>query len=76
MESTIYGLDETATKDELLASVPDQYKDHFRAFMDITNESEQKKILKYQLLLMLILYKHLKIQMLNLLLFYFLLVHQ
>ena len=47
MESTIYGLDETATKDELLASVPDQYKDHFRAFMDITNESEQKKILKY-----------------------------
>lgn len=47
MESTIYGLDETATKDELLASVPDQYKDHFKAFMDVTDKSERKEILKY-----------------------------
>lgn len=47
MESTIYGLDETATKDELLASVPDQYKDHFKAFMDVADKSERKEILKY-----------------------------
>ena len=46
MESTMYGLDPNATKDELLASVPDQYKDHFQAFMDITDKKEQKKILK------------------------------
>lgn len=46
-ESTIYGLDETSTKDELLASVPDQYKDHFKAFMEITDKKEQEKILKY-----------------------------
>ena len=46
MESTMYGLDPNATKDELLASVPDQYKDFFTAFMDITDKREQKKILK------------------------------
>ena len=46
-ESTIYGLSETATKDEILASIPDQYKDHFKAFMDISNKKEQKEILKY-----------------------------
>lgn len=46
MESTMYGLDPNATKDELLASVPDQYKDHFQAFMDVTDKKEQKKILK------------------------------
>ena len=46
MESTMYGLDPTATKDELLAAVPDQYKDHFQAFMNITDEKERKKILK------------------------------
>lgn len=46
MESTMYGLDPNATKDELLASVPDQYKDHFQAFMDITDKKERKKILK------------------------------
>ena len=46
MESTMYGLDPTATKDELLAAVPDQYKDHFSAFMNVTDEKERKKILK------------------------------
>ncbi|MGM9543913.1 MAG: hypothetical protein ACI3T9_02910 [Romboutsia timonensis] len=46
MESTMYGLDPTATKDELLASVPDQYKDYFQAFMDVTDKKERKKILK------------------------------
>lgn len=46
-ESTIYGLDETATKDEILAAIPDQYKDHFKAFMEISNKKEQKRILKY-----------------------------
>lgn len=47
MESTIYGLDESATTDELLASVPDQYKDHFKAFMEVSDKSERKEILKY-----------------------------
>ena len=46
MESTIYGLSASATKDEILAAVPDQYKDYFQAFMDVTDESERKKILK------------------------------
>ena len=47
MESTIYGLSETSTKDEILAAVPDQYKDYFQAFMDETDEGERKKILKH-----------------------------
>ena len=46
MESTIYGLSEGATQDEILAAVPDQYKDYFQAFMEETDESERKKILK------------------------------
>ena len=46
MESTIYGLSPGATKDEILAAVPDQYKDYFQAFMDVTDESEREKILK------------------------------
>ena len=46
MESTMYGIDATATMDELLASVPDQYKDHFQAFMNVTDKKERKKILK------------------------------
>lgn len=46
MESTIYGLSEGATQDEILASVPDQYKDYFMNFMNETNEKERKKILK------------------------------
>ena len=46
-ESTIYGLNETATKDEILAALPEQYKDHFKAFMDISDKKEQKQILKY-----------------------------
>jgi tetratricopeptide (TPR) repeat protein len=47
MESTIYGLSEGATKDEILAAVPDQYKDYFQRFMNETDESERKKILKH-----------------------------
>ena len=47
MESTIYGLSEMATQDEILASVPDQYKDYFQEFMKVTDKSEQKKILSY-----------------------------
>ena len=47
MESTIYGLSEGATKDEILAAVPDQYKDYFQSFMNVTDKSEQKKILSY-----------------------------
>ena len=46
MESTIYGLSPGATKDEILAAVPDQYKDYFQQFMDVTDESEREKILK------------------------------
>lgn len=46
-ESTLYGLSPTSTKDELLAAVPDEYKDHFQAFMDVTDKHEQKQILKY-----------------------------
>ena len=46
MESTIYGLSAGATKDEILAAVPDQYKDYFQAFMDVKDESEREKILK------------------------------
>ena len=47
MESTIYGLKEGATKDEILAAIPDQYKDYFQKFMDVKDESERKKIMKY-----------------------------
>lgn len=46
MESTIYGLSEGATPDEILASVPVQYRDHFMAFMNETSAKERKKILK------------------------------
>lgn len=46
MESTIYGMSEGATQDEILASVPDQYKDYFMNFMNETDKTERKKILK------------------------------
>ena len=46
MESTMYGINATATKDELLAAVPEQYKDHFQAFMNVTDKKERKKILR------------------------------
>lgn len=46
MDSTIYGMSEGATADEILSSVPVQYKDHFKAFIDERSESERKKILK------------------------------
>ena len=47
MESTIYGLKEGATKDEILAAIPDQYKDYFQKFMDVRDPKERKKILEY-----------------------------
>lgn len=46
MESTIYGLSESSTPDEILASVPVQYRDHFMAFMNEKSAEERKKILK------------------------------
>lgn len=46
MESTIYGLSESATPDEILASVPVQYRDHYMAFMSESSKKERKKILK------------------------------
>jgi hypothetical protein len=47
VESTIYGLSETATPDEILAAVPDQFKDHFKAFMNERDKGKRKQILKY-----------------------------
>lgn len=47
MESTIYGLSEGATKDEILAAIPDQYKDYFQKFIDVKDPKERKKILRY-----------------------------
>ena len=47
MESTIYGLQPGATKDEILAAIPDQYKDYFQKFIDVRDKKEQKKILSY-----------------------------
>ena len=47
MESTIYGLKPGATKDEILAAIPDQYKDYFQKFMDVRDKKEQKEILSY-----------------------------
>ncbi len=46
MESTIYGLSEGATQDEILGAIPDQYKDYFMDFMNETDRKERKKILK------------------------------
>lgn len=46
MESTIYGLSAGATKDEILAAIPDQYKDYFMNFINETDRKERKKILK------------------------------
>ena len=46
MESTMYGMTNAATKDEILSSVPVQYKDYYAAFINITDKKEQKKILK------------------------------
>ncbi|MEG1494747.1 MAG: hypothetical protein RR406_00385 [Bacilli bacterium] len=46
MDSTIYGMSEGATPDEILSSVPVQYKDHFKSFIDERSKSERKKILK------------------------------
>lgn len=46
MESTIYGLSEGATSDEILSAIPVQYKDHFMAFINEKSEKERKKILK------------------------------
>lgn len=45
MESTIYGLTEGSTQDEILGAVPDQYKDYFMNFMNETDRKERKKIL-------------------------------
>ena len=46
MESTMYGIDGAASKDEILAAVPQQYKDFYSSFVDETDPKERKKILK------------------------------
>lgn len=45
-ESTIYGMDETATMDELLRAAPEQYKDYVKAFSNETNKKKRKEILE------------------------------
>lgn len=46
-ESTIYGLNEGSSRDEIMAAVPNQYKDHFMAFMNETSDKKRKEILSY-----------------------------
>ena len=46
-ESTIYGLNEGSSQDEIMAAVPNQYKDHFMAFMNESDEKKRKEILSY-----------------------------
>ena len=45
-ESTIYGLDETATMDEILRATPEQYKDYVKAFSKETNKKKREEILE------------------------------
>ena len=45
-ESTIYGLDQTATMDEILRATPEQYKDFVKAFSKETNKKKRKEILE------------------------------
>ena len=46
-ESTVYGLSEAASYDELLRAAPSQYKDYIQAFSAEKNEKKRKEILKY-----------------------------
>ena len=46
-ESTIYGLNEGSSRDEIMAAIPNQYKDHFMAFMNESDENKRKEILSY-----------------------------
>lgn len=46
-ESTVYGLSEAATFDELLRAAPSQYKDYIQAFSAEKNAKKRKEILKY-----------------------------
>lgn len=45
-ESTIYGLNEASTMDEILRATPDQYKDYVTAFAEENSEKKRKEILK------------------------------
>lgn len=45
-ESTIYGIDETATMDEILRAAPEQYKDYVKAFSKETNKKKREEILE------------------------------
>lgn len=45
-ESTIYGLSETATMDEILRAAPEQYKDYVKAFSNETNKKKREEILE------------------------------
>ena len=46
-ESTVYGLSEAASYDELLRATPSQYKDYIQAFSAEKNKKKRKEILKY-----------------------------
>lgn len=46
-ESTIYGLSEASTMDEILRSAPDQYRDFVTAFAEEKSEKKRKEILAY-----------------------------
>lgn len=46
-ESTVYGLSEASSYDEILRATPSQYKDYVQAFSVEKNEKKRKEILKY-----------------------------
>lgn len=46
-ESTVFGLSEAASYDEILRATPNQYKDYINAFAKEKNEKKRKEILKY-----------------------------
>ena len=46
-ESTIYGLNEGSSNDEIMAAVPTQYKDYFMSFINESDEKKRKEILSY-----------------------------
>lgn len=46
-ESTVYGLSEASTYDEILRATPSQYKDYIQAFSKEKNAKKRKEILKY-----------------------------
>lgn len=46
-DSTIYGLNEGSSREDIMTAIPTQYKDHFMAFMNETDSKKRKEILSY-----------------------------